>query len=123
MIPVIGILLTGGLAVYFYRREIGVAPAPKIGARLGAAAGIVVYAVNALSTILIIAFHAQQQIIDSFSRAAEKLGLNTGTVEFQASMHELFTPRGLVTSFVVALVVSSAGGALAALALRHPPRG
>jgi uncharacterized membrane protein YeaQ/YmgE (transglycosylase-associated protein family) len=123
MIPVIGILVTGWLAVYFYRRETGFAPAARICARIGAAAGLVVYAVNALFTILIIVFHAQQQVLDGLVKMAEKLGINTATAEFQASVQQLFTPAGLVKSFIAALVVSALGGALAALVLRHPPRG
>ena len=39
MIPVLGIVLTGSLAVYFYRREKGLAPPTAVGARIGGAAG------------------------------------------------------------------------------------
>jgi hypothetical protein len=121
-IPFVGILLTGWLAVYFYKRQKGVAPRTSRGAQLGGAAGVVVSAINAVFTIAIIVSHAQQQCVDKFVEVAQKLGINTQTPEFQASMSGLFTPSGIVSSFVVALVLASVGGAMAAILLRRPPR-
>jgi ABC-type antimicrobial peptide transport system permease subunit len=121
-IPLVGILLTGWLAVYFYKRQKGAAPRTTRGAQLGGAAGVVVSAINAVFTIAIIVSHAQQQCVDKFVEVAQKLGINTQTPEFQASMSGLFTPSGIVSSFVVALVLASIGGAMAAILLRRPPR-
>lgn len=118
MIPVLGIVLTGSLSVYFYRREKGFVPGAAIGARVGGAAGMVVFAVNALFIIPIIVFHLQQQCIDGFVEMAQKFGINTTTPQFQASIQNLFTPSGLASFFFIVLVLSAAGGALAALFFR-----
>jgi len=48
MIPFLGIVLTGSLAIFFYRRENGVPPPAALGSRLGGAAGVVAFAINAL---------------------------------------------------------------------------
>ena len=122
MIPVLGLVLTGSLAVYFYRREKGFAPPIGLGAQLGGAAGVVVFAVNALFTIPIIVFHAQQQCIDRLTEAAGKFGINTSTPQFQEGIRGLFTVSGLATSFVIALLLASAGGALAAAIFRPSSR-
>ena len=117
-IPFLGIVMTGGLAVYFYRRESGTLPAPAIAARLGAAAGLVVFAANALATILIIVFHAQQECIDSIVEAARKLGIDTASPQFQATIQGLFTPARLAAFFVIAVLLAAIGGALASMLLR-----
>lgn len=122
MIPVLGIVLTGSLAVFFYRREKRLALPASTGARLGGAAGIVVFAINTLFTIPILVFHAQQQSVDMLTEMAQKLGVNTSTPQFQESVHNLFTPSGMLSSFIIALVLSSAGGALAALIFRPSSR-
>lgn len=118
VIPFLGIILTGALAVVFYRRESGYALPIALGSRLGGAAGVVVFAVNALFTVLIIVFHAQQKCIDAMVGLAQRFGANTTNPSFQVGLRNLFTPSGLVISFFVALLFSSVGGALAALFLR-----
>ena len=66
MIPFLGIVLTGALAVFFYRRESGCVLPAALGSRLGGAAGVVVFAINALLiTIRIFVFHPQQEYIDT----------------------------------------------------------
>jgi hypothetical protein len=122
MIPILGIVLTGSLAVYFYRREKGIAPPTAIGARLGGAAGVVVSAVNALAALMVIALHAQQECIDGLTRVALKFGINTSTPEFQAGIRGLFTPSGLISSFIMTLVLAALGGVLAAAVFRPPSR-
>src|SRR5258708_12667247 len=47
MIPFLGIVLTGSLAIFFYRRENGVPPPAALGSRLGGAAGAGAFAINA----------------------------------------------------------------------------
>ncbi|MGO9404876.1 MAG: zinc ribbon domain-containing protein [Terriglobales bacterium] len=123
IIPLLGIVLTGASAVYFYRRKNGFVLPAVLGARLGGAAGIVVFAINALFTIPIIVFHAQQECLDGIVKMAQRYGINTATPQFQASMQNLFTPSGLASFFIVAVVLASAGGALASLLLRprDPP--
>jgi hypothetical protein len=118
MIPLLGIVLTGALAVYFYRRESKFVLPVALGARLGGAAGIVVFAINALFAVLTIVFHAQQEYIDDILKIAQRYGVNTDTPQFQASIHNLFTPRGLASFFIISLVLASIGGALASRFMR-----
>ncbi len=128
MIPLLGIVLTGSLAVYFYRREKGLAPAPGIGSRLGGAAGVVSFGINTLLiTVRLLVFHAQREYIDTMLKLAQAVGYNPADPEIQAAVRNLFTPSGLVLTFFFGMLFTVAlaalGGALAALVLRHPPRG
>lgn len=129
MIPILGIVLIGALAVYFYRRENGLLLPTALASRLGGAAGIVVFAINALFvTLRIFVFHAQQASTDDFMKVARMIGLNMADPDVQAGIHNLFTPAGLaVTLFfgmIITVVLASAGGALGAWFLRpSKPRG
>ena len=123
MIPLLGMVLTGALAVFFYRRENRVSPPTALGSRLGGAAGVVAFAINALMvTIRIFIFHAQQEYIDAILKIAQKFGANAADPDIQASIHNLFTPSGLVITFffgmIFTVVLASVGGALASLFLR-----
>ncbi len=123
MIPFLGIVLTGALAVFFYRRENGFALPTALGSRLGGAAGVVAFAINALLiTIRIFVFHAQQEYIDVILKIAQRLGANTADPDLQASVQNLFTPSGLAITFlfgmIFTVVLASVGGALASLFLR-----
>jgi hypothetical protein len=123
MIPLLGIVLTGALAVYFYRRESRFVLPAALGSRLGGAAGVVAFAINALLlTIRIFVFHAQQEYVDLLTRFAHTVGANASDPDFQASIHSLVTPVGLaITCFfgiIIVLVLASIGGALASLVLR-----
>jgi hypothetical protein len=120
MIPFLGMVLTGALAVFFYRRENGVSPPTALGSRLGGAAGVVAFAINALMiTIRIFIFHAQQEYIDAILKITQKFGANAADPDMQASIHNLFTPAGLVNTFlfvmIFTVVLASVGGALASL--------
>jgi hypothetical protein len=117
-IPFVGIVLTGALAVFFYRRKSGSTLPAALGARLGGAAGMVVFAIGALFTVAIIVLHAQQQCIDLMMTTLQKFGANTSDPEVQANFRDLFTPSGQAVSFFVAVVFASVGGALASLFLR-----
>jgi hypothetical protein len=116
-IPFIGLVLTGALAVFFYRRKSGFAPPAILGARLGGAAGIIVFGIGALLAVAVIALHAQQQCIDMTMATLQKLGMNTADPKIQASFREAFTLSGQVIYFLVAVVFTSVGGALASLLL------
>jgi len=120
MIPLLGMVLTGALAVFFYRRENRVSPPTALGSRLGGAAGVVAFAINALMvTIRIFIFHAQQEYIDAILKIAQRFGANAADPDIQASIHNLFTPSGLVITFffgmIFTVVLASVGGALASL--------
>jgi preprotein translocase subunit SecY len=121
IIPLLGTVLTGALAVFFYRRKTGSAVPAAIGARLGGAAGLVIFAINAFFVIPVIVLHAQQECVDSIVLVAQKYGINTNTPQFQASIHDIFTPTGLAGFFIFAVLMASIGGALASLILK-PPR-
>jgi hypothetical protein len=96
IMPLIGIVLAGVLAVYFYRREKGIILPAALGARLGGAAGVVCFIISLiLVTIHILAFHAQQLYIDGFLKAAQRFGNNPTDPVVQASLHSLLTPVGL----------------------------
>jgi hypothetical protein len=123
VIPLLGIVLTGALAVFFYRRENGFTLPAALGSRLGGAAGVVAFAIRALyMAIRIFVFHAQQEYTDDFLKVAQRFGANATDPDMQASIHYLFTPAGLAISFffvmIVVVVLTSVGGALASLVLR-----
>jgi len=123
MIPFLGIVLTGALAVFFYRRENGFALPAALGTRLGGAAGVVVFAINAvLITIRIFVFHAQQEYTDAILKVAQRFGANAADPDIQAGIHSLFTPSGLAITLFFGMIVTvglaSVGGALASLLQR-----
>jgi len=123
MIPFLGIVLTGALAVFFYRRESDFVLPAALGSRLGGAAGVVAFAINALLiTIRVFVFHAQQEYTDLFLKVAQRFGANAADPDIQASIRNLFTPSGLALTFffgmIVTVVLASVGGALASLFLR-----
>ena len=129
MIPLLGIVLTGALAVYFYRRESKFVLPVALGARLGGAAAVVAFAINALLiTIRIFVFHAQQEYVDLLTRFAHTVGANAADPDFQAGIHSMFTPSGLAFTFffgmILTVVLASIGGALASRFMRpRDPRG
>ena len=123
MIPFLGIVLTGALAVYFYKRDRGLVLPAALGGRLGGAAGVVAFAINAvLITIRIFVFHAGQEYVDFLSRFAQAIGANPADPEIQTSLHNMLTPSGLAITFffgmVIAVVLASIGGAVASLVMR-----
>jgi len=126
MIPVLGIVLTGSLAVFFYRRERGLAPATRIGSRLGAAAGVVAFAINsALVAIRVFVLHAQQEYIESVLKIAQAVGYNPADPEIQNAVHNLFTPPGMALTFffgmIFTIALAALGGAIAAVVMRRSP--
>lgn len=123
MIPFLGVVLTGALAMFFYRRQNGFVLPPALGARLGGAAGVVAFAINALLiTIRIFVFHAQQEYTDTIVKIVQKFGGNAADPDLQASIHSLFTPAGLAFTFlfwmIFTIVLASIGGALASLFMK-----
>ncbi len=123
MIPFLGIVLTGALGVYFYRRENGFAPPTALGARVGGAAGVVAFAINALLiAVRIFVFHAQREYTETVLKVAQKFGYNVADPGVQASIHNLFTPSGLALTLFFGMIFSvalaSIGGALGSLFMR-----
>lgn len=95
--------------------------------RLGAAAGVVAFAINsALIAIRIFTLHAGKEYMDGIFKVAQTLGYNTTDPEIQAAIHNLFTPAGLAATFffgmIFAVFLSAIGGAVMAFVLRPSPR-
>lgn len=116
IIPILGIVLTGSLCVYFYRRERGFAPPAGAASRLGGAAGILAFAINALLiAIRVFALHARDEYIDLIVRVAQTLGYSADEAKMQAAA--LLTPAGMTVALVFGLIftllLSGLGGAVA----------
>lgn len=123
VIPFLGVVLTGYLAVYFYRRQNGLVPVAALASRVGGAAGVVAFAINAvLMTVRIVVFHAQQEYIDLLTQIANKVGADASDPNIQIAIRNLFTPAGLAVSLffwmLIAVALASIGGALASFFLR-----
>jgi hypothetical protein len=123
LLPFVAILLAGGLAVFFYRRESGFVLPAALASRIGGAAGVIAVAIQSFFfTIYIFIFHRQQEYIDSVTRFVHSVGGDASASDIQASIRSLFTPAGLIVTLVfvmiVAVVLASAGGALASLFFR-----
>lgn len=128
VIPFIGIVLTGSLAVYLYRRAGGLTLTASGGSRLGGAAGAVSFAISSVfMTVRIIFFHALQEYQDVMLKVASALGLNSTDPEVQDMIHRLSTPSGLAMTLLFSLVIGVAlaaiGGALASALLQPRARG
>jgi hypothetical protein len=118
IIPLLGIVLTGALAVFFYRRENGLVLPAALGSRLGGAAGVVAFATNTLLfAIRIFVFHAQREYLDFLMQIANKTGVNSADPDFQAVIHSMLTPSGMAFTFffgmIFVVVLAALGGALA----------
>jgi len=127
IIPVLGIVLTGSLAVYFYRREKGSVPSTRIGSRVGAAAGVVSFAINSLVILIrILALHGQQEYIDAVTKFLQMAGYNPADPKMHADIQSLFTPPGMVLTFffgmIFVIALAALGGALGAMIFRSISR-
>ena len=123
LIPFVALIVAGALAVFFYRNASGIILRPALGSRLGGAAGVVAIGIQSIFfAIWIFVFHRQKEYIDSVTRFVHSIGADAAIPDVQASVRSLFTPAGLIFSLfflmMIALVLSSAGGALAAVFLR-----
>jgi hypothetical protein len=122
-IPFLGIVLTGYLAVFFYRRENGSVPLAALASRVGGSAGVVAFSINALlMTIRVFVLHGQQYYIDFLTQLANKFGEDASDPKFQAALHALATPAGLAATLlfgvIIAGMMASVGGALASVFLK-----
>ena len=123
-IPFLGIVLTGALAVYLYRRAGGLRLTASSGSRLGGTAGAVTFAISAVFMVVrIVVFHALQEYQDAMLKVARTFGLNSSDPEVQGMIHRLSTPSGLAIALLFSLVLGVAlaaiGGAVAS-ALLYP---
>jgi hypothetical protein len=119
IIPFLGIVLTGALAVVLYRRAGGPALSAGAASRLGAAAGTVSFAISSFFMVVrIVVFHAQQEYQDVMVKVAQAFGLDPKGPDVQEMIHMLMTPTGLALtlffSFIIGIALSAIGGAVAA---------
>jgi hypothetical protein len=119
IIPFVGIVLTGALAVVLYRRAGGPMLTAGPASRLGAAAGTVSFAISSfLMVVRIVFFHAQQEYQDVMIKVAQTFGLDPKGPDVQEMIRMLTTPTGLALtmffSLVVGIALAAIGGALAA---------
>jgi hypothetical protein len=127
VIPFIGIVLTGALAVYLYRRASGSSLTASSGSRLGGAAGAISFAISSVfMTVRIFFFNALQEYQEVMLKVASALGLKSSDPEVQEMIHRLSTPSGLAITLLFSLVIGVAlaaiGGALASALLHSRPR-
>jgi hypothetical protein len=123
--PLLGILVAGAFAVFFYRRQKGFVPPVSVGSRAAAAAGVIPYTLSyLLSVIRIFAFHHQQEYTDQFVKLWQMLGFNPSDPDIQAGIHFALTPSGIAMGFflgmILAVALAAGAGALAALFGRQP---
>lgn len=119
MIPLLGSVLTGMLAVWLYRRA-GGHPTARPATRMGSLAAALALSISAVLTVIqVFVFHARQQSEEALVRLMTALGGNVSDPDFQANIHRLFTPSGLLMSFVVGLlftlVLGGFGGYIASV--------
>lgn len=123
MLPFLGIVLTGALAVVLYRRAGGSTLSAGAASRVGAAAGTVSFAISAFFMVVrIVVFHAQQEYQDVMMKVAQTFGLDPKGPDVQEMIHMMVTPMGLALtlffSFVIGVALAAIGGALAAIVVR-----
>ncbi len=127
VVPLLGLMLAGSVAVYLFRREKGVVPGARTGGRVGGAAGIVLFAIDYVRLIVeIFVLHGQQEYVEGAQKVWQALGFNPNDPAIQASIHNAFTVTGLTVAFVFGLIftVVMAGlvGAVAAWFMRSQAR-
>lgn len=125
-IPFLGALLTGALAIFFYRRASGTSLNARWGSRLGAAAGTVSFALSAVFTVIqLFVFHAQQRYQEDMLKVLNAFGVDVTDPNVQSVLHQLSTPSGVAISLFFGLILTVAlaaiGGALAAAMFRPRP--
>lgn len=127
----LGMILAGILAVVFYRwRNPGTDLTPGMGARLGAASGVIGFVMflffTAISATLL---GGGSQLRQALTQAVEQSARRATDPQTQHVMEFFRTPQGLAAvmiagmafAFVAFLILTSLGGALGAALLRRKP--
>lgn len=125
MVPLLGSVLTGILAVWFNRRAGGHANNAGTGARLGAAAAGLAFTISAgFTAIQVFVLNAQKETEEATRKLLEALGANLADPRIQEAIQRLFTPSGMALSFLFGLIIAVAlgafGGAVAAASRPRP---
>jgi len=128
----LGMIFGGMLCVVLYRRRThrkGLTTG--MGARLGALSGLLGFAVFSIFTaVQVLAFHAGDQLRSVMLQSLKEAAAKSSDPEVQPVFDYLRTPAGLQVAMAVGfavillmfLVLSSAGGALAAALFRNQRR-
>jgi hypothetical protein len=132
--PFVALLITGLLAVVFYRQgQPGVSIRPRLGARLGIVSGLLCFGISTLlfalgTTVPELRARMHDQVLDYFQQMAAKYGATYP--QFQTALEQLKTPDGFV-AFVIAMgvfglgfsiILGSLGGFLGAVVLGRRDR-
>jgi len=108
ILPPVGLVLAGTVAVFSYRRERGLFLGARIGWRVGGAAGALAFAIDyVLEIVRIFTTHSQQQIIDQAVKTWQSLGVNSNDPGFQTGMRMLFTPGGMLIGLVSGMLIAA----------------
>jgi hypothetical protein len=128
----LGMIAAGVLAVLFYRRRNpGAGLSPGMGARLGALSGMLGFGIFAVFTsVEVLVFHSGGQLRAALLEAVQQSASRASDPQAQQLLDYLKSPPGLALvmvlglalMFVVFLILSSLGGALGAMLLRHRNR-
>ena len=126
LIPFLGVVLTGALAVVLYRRAGGGVLSASAASRVGAAAGTVSFAISSFFMVVrIVVFHAQREYHDMIMKVAQSFGLDPKGPDVQEMIHMMTTPAGLAVtllfSFIIGVALAAIGGAVAGSLIK--PRG
>jgi len=127
ILPFLGLLVTGSLAVYFYRRERGLILPPRMGSRLGGAAGLVTFTLTFLVFVVVLfGMHGQQAYIDYLLKSVQTIGRDPTDPDMQSAAHFAATPVGIGLTYLfgaaISMLLAAAGGALASVMFRHRTR-
>jgi hypothetical protein len=108
ILPPVGLVLAGTMAVFSYRRERGLFLGGRIGWRVGGAAGAIAFAIDyVLEIVRIFTTHSQQQFIDQAVKTWQSLGVDPGDPGFQAGVRMLFTPAGMLIGLIFGMLVAA----------------
>ena len=117
VIPLLGIVLTGALAVFFYRLFGGEALLMALAARLGAAAWTVSFAIFCFFYVTSVVF-ARPQVEEQMIKRVQALGGDMPLAQVQEAVRFVLSPVGLSLTlllyFGIGVVLAAIGGAVAA---------
>jgi hypothetical protein len=121
----LGVLAAGFFSVVFYRRRQPFVPlTPRVGAKLGALAGLLGYGLVAVSLAVgAIAFHSWEKIHQRIIEAIQQAAAHSPDPQARQVVEFFQTPAGfalfLVMTLAAFLISSSLGGAIGGAVLRR----
>ena len=117
VIPLLGIVLTGALAIFFYRFFGGESLLMALAARLGAAAWTVSFAIFCFFYVTSVVF-ARSQVEEQMIKRVQALGGDMPLAQVQEAVRFVLSPVGLsltlLVYFGIGVALAAIGGAVAA---------